>query len=71
MAREVAQQPLVLLVEDDPQDALIVQELLEESGLAVRLEWARSVDEARRELARLRPDDAATADLRALLGNLG
>ncbi|NUR85961.1 MAG: fused response regulator/phosphatase [Nonomuraea sp.] len=55
MAREVAQQPLVLLVEDDPQDALIVQELLEESGLAVRLEQARSVDEARRALARLRP----------------
>ncbi|SEG99622.1 Serine phosphatase RsbU, regulator of sigma subunit [Nonomuraea solani] len=48
-------QPLVLLVEDDPQDALIVQELLEDSSLAVRLEWARSVDEARRALVRLRP----------------
>ncbi|MEU6725203.1 fused response regulator/phosphatase [Nonomuraea wenchangensis] len=47
--------PLVLLVEDDPQDALIVRELLEDSGLAVRLEWARSVKQARQELARLRP----------------
>ncbi|MER6513067.1 fused response regulator/phosphatase [Nonomuraea sp. NPDC001636] len=54
-ASEDVRQPLVLLVEDDPQDALIVQELLEDSGLAVRLEWARSVDEARRALARLRP----------------
>ncbi len=47
--------PLVLLVEDDPQDALIVRELLEDSGLAVRLEWARSVKQARQALARLRP----------------
>ncbi|MCK2215184.1 fused response regulator/phosphatase [Actinomadura sp. ATCC 31491] len=47
--------PLVLLVEDDPQDALIVRELLEDSGLAVRLEWARSVKEARQALRRLRP----------------
>ncbi|RSN00332.1 fused response regulator/phosphatase [Nonomuraea sp. WAC 01424] len=54
-ASEDVRQPLVLLVEDDPQDALIVQELLEDSGLAVRLEWARSVDGARRALARLRP----------------
>ncbi|GAA3528388.1 SpoIIE family protein phosphatase [Nonomuraea rosea] len=53
--RDRGKQPLVLLVEDDPQDALIVQELLDDSGLNVRLEWARSVNEARRELARLRP----------------
>src|SRR5690606_27506132 len=46
--------PTVLLVEDDPQDAFIVRELLEDSGLAVRLEWARSLDEARRVLARRR-----------------
>ncbi|MEV4562412.1 SpoIIE family protein phosphatase [Nonomuraea sp. NPDC049419] len=52
---DAAGQPLVLLVEDDPQDALIVEELLEDSGLLVRLEWARSVDEARRALAGLRP----------------
>ncbi|MFC4010695.1 PP2C family protein-serine/threonine phosphatase [Nonomuraea purpurea] len=54
-AHEPGGPPLVLLVEDDPQDAVIVQELLEESGLAVRLEWARSVNEARRMLPRLRP----------------
>ncbi|GAA2877200.1 PP2C family protein-serine/threonine phosphatase [Nonomuraea rubra] len=54
-ASEYGRQPLVLLVEDDPQDAFIVEELLEDSGLAVRLEWARSVDEARRALVRLRP----------------
>ncbi|MDA0637367.1 fused response regulator/phosphatase [Nonomuraea sp. MCN248] len=46
--------PLVLLVEDDAEDAFIVRELLEDSGLAVRLEWARSLDEARRLLTRLR-----------------
>ncbi|MFG1946251.1 PP2C family protein-serine/threonine phosphatase [Nonomuraea sp. NPDC048826] len=46
--------PLVLLVEDDPQDAFIVQELLDDSGLVVRLEWARSIDEARQVLARQR-----------------
>ncbi|MEU8359227.1 SpoIIE family protein phosphatase [Nonomuraea sp. NPDC048882] len=54
-ASEDGRQPLVLLVEDDPQDAFIVEELLEDSGLKVRLEWARSVDEARRALVRLRP----------------
>ncbi|MEV0617370.1 SpoIIE family protein phosphatase [Nonomuraea sp. NPDC050404] len=54
--REYDGQPLVLLVEDDAQDALIVEELLEDSGLSVRLEWARSVDEARRSLTRLRPE---------------
>ncbi|MGN9788714.1 PP2C family protein-serine/threonine phosphatase [Nonomuraea sp. ZG12] len=43
--------PLVLLVEDDPEDALIVRELLEDSAVAVRLEWARSLDEARQVLA--------------------
>lgn len=47
--------PLVLLVEDDPQDALIVEELLADSGFDVRLEWVRSVDAARRALPRLRP----------------
>ncbi|MEV4069508.1 PP2C family protein-serine/threonine phosphatase [Nonomuraea fuscirosea] len=54
-ASEDGRQPLVLLVEDDPQDAFIVEELLEDSGLKVRLEWARSVDEARKALVRLRP----------------
>ncbi|GAA4528854.1 SpoIIE family protein phosphatase [Nonomuraea sp. C10] len=46
--------PLVLLVEDDPQDAFIVRELLEDGDLSVRLEWARSLDEARHLLARQR-----------------
>ncbi|MFI7618523.1 PP2C family protein-serine/threonine phosphatase [Nonomuraea terrae] len=54
-ASDESRQPLVLLVEDDPQDALIVEELLADSGFAVRLEWVRSVDAARRALRRLRP----------------
>ncbi|TDD42167.1 response regulator [Nonomuraea terrae] len=54
-ASDESRQPLVLLVEDDPQDALIVEELLADSGFAVRLEWVRSVDAARRALHRLRP----------------
>ncbi|WP_043623660.1 PP2C family protein-serine/threonine phosphatase [Nonomuraea candida] len=55
-ASEYGRQPRVLLVEDDPQDAFIVEELLADSGLSVRLEWVRSVDEARRALTALRPE---------------
>lgn len=40
----------LLLVEDDPGDAFLVEELLGETALAVNLTWARSVAEARRAL---------------------
>ena len=36
----------VLLVEDDPGDALLVEEYLLDSELAVRLRWVRTLEEA-------------------------
>ncbi|GLW07209.1 fused response regulator/phosphatase [Microtetraspora sp. NBRC 13810] len=42
---------LLLLVEDDDGDALLVQELLADSGLAAQLRWVRSLGEARSALA--------------------
>ncbi|WP_232326236.1 PP2C family protein-serine/threonine phosphatase [Microbispora sp. ATCC PTA-5024] len=43
--------PPLLLVEDDAGDALLVEELLADSGLKMRLLWARSLDQARDLLA--------------------
>ncbi|MER5884052.1 fused response regulator/phosphatase [Streptomyces sp. NPDC001941] len=43
--------PRVLLVEDDPGDALLVEELIADSDLTVTLTWAHSVEQARTELA--------------------
>ncbi|MFD4481248.1 PP2C family protein-serine/threonine phosphatase [Streptomyces sp. NPDC058471] len=48
--------PLVLLVEDDPGDALLVEELVADSALKMRLQWVRSMAEARAALALEVPD---------------
>jgi serine phosphatase RsbU (regulator of sigma subunit) len=44
-------EPAVLLVEDDAGDAMLVEELLADSGVKARLRWVRSLGEARRALA--------------------
>ncbi|MFB7775296.1 PP2C family protein-serine/threonine phosphatase [Streptomyces bauhiniae] len=49
-------QPSVLLVEDDPGDALLVEELVADSALKMRLRWVRSMSEAAEVLANERPD---------------
>lgn len=46
----------VLLVEDDPGDALLVEELVADSTLKMDLRWVRSMAEAREALAAERPD---------------
>ncbi|MFD0544770.1 fused response regulator/phosphatase [Streptomyces mexicanus] len=43
--------PSVLLVEDDPGDALLVEELIADSALDTRPVWVRSLAEARAELS--------------------
>ncbi|WP_420718209.1 hypothetical protein [Streptomyces sp. H34-S4] len=45
------QQPSVLLVEDDPGDALLVEELVADGAPGMRLTWVRSISEAAKELA--------------------
>ena len=50
-------QPLsVLLVEDDRADALLVEELIADAAVDIRLVWAHSVADAEREIACARPD---------------
>jgi serine phosphatase RsbU (regulator of sigma subunit) len=49
-------EPGVLLVEDDPGDALLVEELVLDSALKIRLRWARSMAEAVQEAAVETPD---------------
>ncbi|MER5433517.1 fused response regulator/phosphatase [Streptomyces sp. NPDC002588] len=49
-------EPSVLLVEDDAGDALLVEELVADSALTMRLRWVRSMAEARAVLARETPD---------------
>ncbi|MFJ6725046.1 MULTISPECIES: PP2C family protein-serine/threonine phosphatase [unclassified Streptomyces] len=51
-----AREPSVLLVEDDPGDALLVEELVADSTLTMRLRWVRSMAEARASLADETPD---------------
>lgn len=46
----------LLLVEDDRGDALLVEELVTDADIDIRMAWASSMAEAERELARLRPD---------------
>lgn len=55
-AAGIWRQASVLLIEDDPGDALLVEELVADSSVDVRLTWARSIAEARRELAATAPD---------------
>jgi serine phosphatase RsbU (regulator of sigma subunit) len=46
----------VLLVEDDRGDALLVEELVVDADIDIRLSWAPSMAEAEVELTRRRPD---------------
>ncbi|MEU6384212.1 fused response regulator/phosphatase [Streptomyces bauhiniae] len=55
-AEWAGRQPSVLLVEDDPGDALLVEELVADSALKMRLRWVRSMSEAAGVLATERPD---------------
>ncbi|MDX3119287.1 fused response regulator/phosphatase [Streptomyces scabiei] len=49
-------EPSVLLVEDDPGDALLVEELVADSTLKMRLRWVRSMAEAAEVFATEIPD---------------
>ena len=53
----------VLLVEDDPGDALLVEELLADSGLRATLSWARSLAEAKDMMGRGAPPGCILLDL--------
>lgn len=46
----------VLLVEDDRADALLVEELVADANIDIKMVWAPSMAEAERELRHLRPD---------------
>ncbi|HZF91574.1 fused response regulator/phosphatase [Streptomyces sp.] len=63
-------EPSVLLVEDDPGDALLVEELVADSALKMRLRWVRSLTEASQVLATEVPDcvllDLHLSDARGL-----
>ncbi|MEV5319366.1 fused response regulator/phosphatase [Streptomyces sp. NPDC052687] len=63
-------EPSVLLVEDDPGDALLVEELVADSALKIRLRWVRSLTEAAEVLATETPDcvllDLHLSDARGL-----
>ncbi|MGW4493280.1 PP2C family protein-serine/threonine phosphatase [Streptomyces sp. NPDC004376] len=49
-------EPSVLLIEDDPGDALLVEELVTDSALKMSLRWVRSMTEAAEVLATEVPD---------------
>lgn len=46
----------VLLIEDDPGDALLVEALVEDVAPGIRLDWVKSLAEAADHLRRARPD---------------
>ncbi len=50
------QQPSVLLIEDDPGDALLVEELVVDGAPGLQLHWVRSLAEAAEHLATAEPD---------------
>ncbi|MGW5382100.1 PP2C family protein-serine/threonine phosphatase [Nocardia sp. NPDC003963] len=56
-------EPLVLLVEDDPGDALLVEELVADAEHGMRLEWVRTLAEAGARLA-VEVPDCVLLDLR-------
>ncbi|MGW0551554.1 PP2C family protein-serine/threonine phosphatase [Streptomyces altiplanensis] len=45
------EQPTVLLIEDDPGDALLVEELVADGGVSIELRWARSLADALDQLS--------------------
>jgi serine phosphatase RsbU (regulator of sigma subunit) len=53
----------LLLVEDDPGDAVLVEELLAESGVRATLSWARSLAEAKERLLSDGVPDCVLLDL--------
>lgn len=56
-------EPLVLLVEDDPGDALLVEELVADAERGMRLEWVRTLSEAAARLS-VEVPDCVLLDLR-------
>ncbi|MDA4106754.1 PP2C family protein-serine/threonine phosphatase [Mycolicibacterium holsaticum] len=46
----------MLLVEDDRADAVLVQELVSDADAAIRMTWAKSIEQAEQELVVGRPD---------------
>lgn len=53
----------ILLVEDDAGDALLVEELLTDTGLAVTLQWTQTFAETLAALSRQEPPDCILLDL--------
>ncbi|MDQ1644633.1 MAG: hypothetical protein QOJ50_817 [Cryptosporangiaceae bacterium] len=60
---EVGLTPVILLVEDDPGDALIVEELLTDSGITAQLRWVPSLAGALVVLAEIPPPHCVLLDL--------
>ncbi|WP_225991534.1 PP2C family protein-serine/threonine phosphatase [Actinomadura montaniterrae] len=53
----------ILLVEDDPGDALLVEDILADTGLQASLQWVRSLREARKPLTARPGPDCVLLDL--------